>query len=704
MLPAAVRKWLHRPKRSDPRLLSQFFYADERVTRVVMEINGLDVETDPQQYLVLLNQLHLSQAHLLTLIERLMDECIPKERHCRDYLAKFPEELLVDNLGNHVLFAAECLVAGTVLELEEADGLQLRPLAKNLLCSLQLVRKVLREQSLSQASTCSEPVRMVLIRFDRLFADFELSYVSSLVSVKSPEELYKQQEIVVLFCETVQRALKLGYLSQDMIDGCEPLLMFTIPRLAIISGLLIYPEGPLSLERTPEEMSRVFSPFHSVLKKIRDLLRVLSEEELALLEKSLCAAESQGPCSAASPEPRGEAAPDTRLPAPGCSPEPAHNCSLHPPAGAGAHCTAACSAGTAANTDAGAPGTASEATHRGMEEAKEPVTPGSDPLPERPLNVRTSDVDAACTGSASSGLWPPAKALHPGDPGPAGKPSRDMRLQAHSAMPEGAGHAGSMGPPWDRGQQSWACSTGRGQLALVASGPREPTLPGGCVEACACVRNGRARPSQAQGLPPHLPGDSSRPLGQQPGSAWGRALHGAVLSMRRAELRSRYSSAQDMIHTLFVCISGVADQLQTNFASDLRSILKTVFHIMTSQPEAPVVTDTGQEEEAGEASPLADCALCSSRREGNGTRQGDGTSRLPEWVPDGTCRRCTACRAPFTVLRRRHHCRNCGKIFCSRCSQHTAPLPHYGLLKPVRVCAHCYTTHLPASPQPPSRP
>lgn len=30
------------------------------------------------------------------------------------------------------------------------------------------------------------------------------------------------------------RALKLGYLTQDMIDDYEPGLMFTIPRLAII--------------------------------------------------------------------------------------------------------------------------------------------------------------------------------------------------------------------------------------------------------------------------------------------------------------------------------------------------------------------------------------------------------------------------------------------------------------------------------------
>lgn len=31
------------------------------------------------------------------------------------------------------------------------------------------------------------------------------SYVSSLVAVKSPDEIYRQQEIIVLFCETVDR-------------------------------------------------------------------------------------------------------------------------------------------------------------------------------------------------------------------------------------------------------------------------------------------------------------------------------------------------------------------------------------------------------------------------------------------------------------------------------------------------------------------
>lgn len=39
--------------------------------------------------------------------------------------------------------------------------------------------------------------------------------------------------------------------------------------LSPCSGLLIYPDGPLSLEQSPEQMSQVFSPFYNLLKKIR---------------------------------------------------------------------------------------------------------------------------------------------------------------------------------------------------------------------------------------------------------------------------------------------------------------------------------------------------------------------------------------------------------------------------------------------------
>ena len=34
----------------------------------------------------------------------------------------------------------------------------------------------------------------------------------------------------------------------------------------------------------------------------------------------------------------------------------------------------------------------------------------------------------------------------------------------------------------------------------------------------------------------------------------------------------------------------------------------------------------------------------------------------PSWVPDEDVLHCSACKAPFTFVRRRHHCRNCGKV------------------------------------------
>lgn len=62
----------------------------------------------------------------------------------------------------------------------------------------------------------------------------------------------------------------------------------------------------------------------------------------------------------------------------------------------------------------------------------------------------------------------------------------------------------------------------------------------------------------------------------------------------------------------------------------------------------------------------------------------------PRWIPDEEAPVCMACAQSFTTFRRRHHCRNCGGVFCGVCSNSQAPLPKFGLNKAVRVCRNCF--------------
>ncbi|XP_060782288.1 RUN and FYVE domain-containing protein 2 isoform X2 [Neoarius graeffei] len=58
------------------------------------------------------------------------------------------------------------------------------------------------------------------------------------------------------------------------------------------------------------------------------------------------------------------------------------------------------------------------------------------------------------------------------------------------------------------------------------------------------------------------------------------------------------------------------------------------------------------------------------------------------WLKDKDATHCKLCEKEFSISRRKHHCRNCGEIFCNACSDNELPLP--ASPKPVRVCDTCH--------------
>ncbi|XP_046512150.1 lateral signaling target protein 2 homolog isoform X4 [Equus quagga] len=895
------RKWLYKPKRSDPQLLAQFYYADEELNQVAAELDSLDGRKDPQRCTLLVSQFRSCQDNVLNIINQIMDVCIPQDRAPRDFCVKFPEEIRHDNLAGQLWFGAECLAAGSIIMNRELESMAMRPLAKELTRSLEDVRGALRDQALRDLNTYTEKMREVLRHFDVLFAEFELSYVSAMVPVKSPREYYVQQEVIVLFCETVERALDLGYLTQDMIDDYEPALMFTIPRLAIVWDLLqtLTEEELHTLERNlcisqdvefpiradtqvppplapafpeplpPEELlsAKAKNPEAELacsmqyddqeLEQLNRMVHRVGDEMSSLLSPpSTC----QSPAHRPGPEgsPRGESSPGSARLQPGSDEEDGRVFFMDDVEGAAE--APGGPSGWAGSTRAdpqereqgGERGEAGVSVPTAAEEGDLSnnnniqdnkmwaVGPNScSCLDSRPHldgwevsvdDAETAEIIAHRTGgmklsatvifnpksptsldSAVTTLEAPGNGTSPSEPVAEGPEGGSHKLSAAptNCLLNSCVCCGGCGGSREDAVESVRdkCSPGSvisasyvGSAKTSAKGPaalqalptgaldplssedapdrQEPKAPtsnkclahtsGPQVDAADGLRgegDGASGPQepeagqQDEGQPPAareesrhgelakgepqagdsrwncyreflLPSVGEWQKAESSGSTAGSSSSDktgpdAVPAATREKIRSRFHGSHDLIHRLFVCISGsraaeegthfrsigpsaahagrfcsicgVADQLQTNYASDLRSILKTLFEVMATKPETDDKEKLKKVTQTLRSAALEDCALCqetlSSSELATKTHDGD-LEDPPEWVPDEACGFCTACKAPFTVIRRKHHCRSCGKIFCSRCSSHSAPLPRYGQVKPVRVCTHCYMFHV----------
>lgn len=70
-------------------------------------------------------------------------------------------------------------------------------------------------------------------------------------------------------------------------------------------------------------------------------------------------------------------------------------------------------------------------------------------------------------------------------------------------------------------------------------------------------------------------------------------------------------------------------------------------------------------------------------------RANDATKAAPVWVQDKQANECPYCHAEFTFINRRHHCRQCGKVVCNKCSTGREVLMNIDDTELQRICDDC---------------
>ncbi|KAF1788754.1 Zinc finger, FYVE-related [Phytophthora cactorum] len=64
----------------------------------------------------------------------------------------------------------------------------------------------------------------------------------------------------------------------------------------------------------------------------------------------------------------------------------------------------------------------------------------------------------------------------------------------------------------------------------------------------------------------------------------------------------------------------------------------------------------------------------------------------PRWIKDDLVEACVSCGVEFDLLKRKHHCRGCGLVFCGGCTSNFDRVVKFGFVEPVRLCNSCSNT------------
>uniref|UniRef100_A0A915DLI2 FYVE-type domain-containing protein n=1 Tax=Ditylenchus dipsaci TaxID=166011 RepID=A0A915DLI2_9BILA len=216
----------------------------------------------------------------------------PAERADRSYRLKFKAQNFSQELfPAQIWFLAECLAAGNVIGNHLAESAALRLQALKFLDSLKKLLDVLRSQArVDPMNVNTDLIRCFLRAFDKIFVEFELnifSVVSHLKKVKSVKEYERQQNIAVLFSESMIRAQKLKYFTVEQIEACDPALIFALPRLSLTWGLLDNKDNNktlINITGDSEDLTELFSKYHRQLIFVKHLLQSLDKKQLKKLE------------------------------------------------------------------------------------------------------------------------------------------------------------------------------------------------------------------------------------------------------------------------------------------------------------------------------------------------------------------------------------------------------------------------------------